>query len=167
VVGASQDGRMRFLFDALATQDEQGLEAVLRSTWNDAIETGSVESLTVNGRPAAIATSRGKDWAFRLAAVRIGGTTYRLVLAAPPTNAELERAFRHTLDSLREVTPREAREIRPLRLRIVTARDGDTVEGVAQAMSGVERPLERFLTLNGLARGTPLKPRELYKVITE
>jgi len=94
VVGASQDGRLRFLFDALATQEEQDLETVLRSTWNDAIQTGSVESLNVNGRPVAIAASRGKDWAFRLAAVRIGGTTYRLVLAAPPASANLEGAFR-------------------------------------------------------------------------
>ncbi len=167
VVGASQDGRLRFLFDALAAQDEQSLETVLRSTWNDAIETGSIETLTVNGRSVAIAASRGKDWAFRLAAVRVGGTTYRLVLAAPPANGELERAFRHTLDSLREITPTEARELRPLRLRIVTAREGDTVEGLAHAMSGVDRPLERFLTLNGLVRGAPVKAGDLYKVITE
>jgi predicted Zn-dependent protease len=167
VIGARQDGRLRFLFDALASQDEQSLEAVLRSTWNDAIETGSIDTLTVNGRPVAVAASRGKDWAFRLAAVRIGGTTYRFVLAAPPASADLERAFRQTLDSLREVTPNEARELRPLRLRIVTAREGDTVEGLAGAMSGVDRPLERFLALNGLARGTPVKAGDLYKVVTE
>jgi predicted Zn-dependent protease len=167
VVGARQDGRLRFLFDALASQDEQSLEAVLRSTWNDAIETGSIDTLTVNGRSVAVAASRGKDWAFRLAAVRIGGTTYRLVLAAPPASADLERAFRQTLDSLREVTPNEARELRPLRLRIVTAREGDTVEGLAGAMSGVDRPLERFLGLNGLVRGAPVKAGDLYKVVTE
>jgi predicted Zn-dependent protease len=167
VVGASSDGALRVLFDALAAPEEQDLEAVLRSTWNDAIETGSVETVTVNGRPVAVAASRGKDWEFRLAAVRLRGTTYRVVVAAPPSSADLERAFRHMLDSLREVTPAEARELRPLRLRIVAARDGDTAETLAGAMSGVDRPRERFLTLNGLARGAPLKAGELYKIITE
>jgi predicted Zn-dependent protease len=167
VVGARADGRLRFLFDALATQEEQDLEAVLRSTWNEAIETGTVKTVIVNGRPVAIAASRGKDWAFRLSAVRIGGTTYRLVLAAPPASADLERAFRQTLDSIREVSASDARELRPLRLRVVAAREGDSVEALAGAMRGVDRPLERFLTLNGLARGAPVKAGDLYKVITE
>jgi predicted Zn-dependent protease len=167
VVGASSDGGLRFLFDALATPEEQGLEAVLQSTWNDAIETGSVETLTVNGRPVAVAASRGKDWAFRLAAVRLRDTTYRLVLAAPPANADLERAFRQTLESLREVGAAEARGLRPLRLRVVAAREGDTAESLAGTMGGVERPRERFLMLNGLTRSAPLKAGELYKVVTE
>jgi predicted Zn-dependent protease len=167
VVGAGAGGSLRFLFDALDVPEEQGLEAVLQSTWNDAIETGSIEALTVNGRPVTIAASRGKDWAFRLAAIRIRGTTYRIVMAAPPSSADLESAFRHTLESLREVTTAEARALRPLRLRVVAAREGDTVESLAGAMSGVDRPRERFLTLNGLARGSPVKAGEIYKVVTE
>jgi predicted Zn-dependent protease len=167
VVGASQDGGLRILFDALAISEEQSLQAVLQSTWNDAIETGSIENLAVNGRPAAVASSRGKDWAFRLAAVRVGGATYRLVLAARPSNADLDRAFRQTLESLREVTWAEAQNLRPLRLRVVAAGEGDTVEAFARRMSGVDQPLERFLTLNGLARGAALKPGEPYKIVTE
>lgn len=167
VVGASHDGGMRFLFDALAASDEQSLEAVLQSTWNDAIETGSIETLTVNGRPTAIASSRGKDWAFRLAAVRMGDTTYRLVLAARRSGADLDRAFRQTLDSLREVATDEARDLRPLRLRVMAAREDDTVESLANRMSGVDRPRERFMALNGLPRNTPLKPGELYKITAE
>jgi predicted Zn-dependent protease len=167
VVGASPDGSLRFLFDALAAPEDQTLEAVLQSTWNEAIEIGSITALTVNGRPVAVAASRGKDWAFRLAAFRARGTTYRLVLAAPPANADLERAFRQTLDSVREVTAAETRQLRPLRLRIVAAREGDTVDSLTRAMSGVDRPRERFLMLNGLGRGASVKPGEFYKVITE
>jgi predicted Zn-dependent protease len=167
VVGASSDGGKRLLFDAVAVPEEQGLEEVLQSTWNDAVETGSIEKLSVNGHPAAIASSRGADWAFRLAAIRVQGTTYRLVLAARPSNADLERIFRHTLDSVREVPAEEARDLRPLRLRIVAAREGDTVEALAGRMAPVDRPLERFMVLNGMARGGLLEAGELYKVITE
>jgi predicted Zn-dependent protease len=97
----------------------------------------------------------------------MGDTTYRIVLAARRAGGDLDRAFRQTLDSLRAVAAEEARDLRPLRLRVVQARDGDTPEVLAGRMSGVDRPLERFRTLNGLARGAPLKAGELYKVITE
>jgi len=49
----------------------------------------------------------------------------------------------------------------------VTAREGDTIEALAGRLSGVDRPLERFLTLNGVARSAPVKAGELYKVIAE
>ena len=167
VVGASPDGGKRLLFDAVAAPEDQSLETVLQSTWNDAVETGSIENLSVNAHPAAIASSRGKDWTFRLAAIRVRGTTYRLVVAMRPSNADLEQVFRQTLDSVREVTPEEARDLRPLRLQVIAAREGDTVEGLASRMGGVDHPVERFMILNGLARTGPLEDGELYKVITE
>jgi predicted Zn-dependent protease len=167
IVGASPDGSKRLLFDALATPEDQSLETVLESTWNDAVETGSIEPLSINTHPAAIASSRGKDWTFRLAAIRVKGTTYRLVMAMRPSNTDLDRLFRQTLDSVREVTSEEARDLRPLRLQIVAAREGETVESLATRMGGVDRPVERFMILNGLSRSGPLEAGELYKVITE
>jgi predicted Zn-dependent protease len=167
VVGASPDGGKRLLFDAVAPPDDQSLETVLQSTWNDTVETGSIENLSVNGRPAAVATSQGKDWSFRLAAVRIKETTYRLVLAMRSPHADLDRIFRQTLESVREVTPEEARDLRPLRLQVIAAREGDTAEALAGQMNGVDRPMERFLTLNGLTGSSSVRAGEFYKVVTE
>ena len=167
VVGASPDGSKRLLFDAVAVPEHQSLDEVLRTTWSDAVETGTIETLSVNAHPAAIASSRGADWIFRLAAIRAKGTTYRLVLAMRPSHTDLDRLFRQTLDSVREVTGEEARDLRPLRLQVVAAREGDTVEALASRMSAVDRPVERFMILNGLARGGPLEAGELYKVIAE
>jgi predicted Zn-dependent protease len=97
----------------------------------------------------------------------VSGTTYRLVLAGRPSDNGLDQAFRRTLDTLREVTPDEGRALRPLRLQIVTAREGETVEHLASRMGGIDRPVERFLTLNGLARGTSVKAGEPYKLVIE
>ena len=44
VLGASADGSRRLLFDAATTPDGQSLEEVLRTTWNDTIEPGSLET---------------------------------------------------------------------------------------------------------------------------
>jgi predicted Zn-dependent protease len=167
VLGASPDGSRRFLFDAIEAAEGQSLAEVLRSSWNEAVETDGIETLSVNGAPAALATAKGKEWGFRLAAIRIGSTTYRLVLAAKGRPAELDRAFRASLESVRAVGGEEARSVRPLRVQLVTAGPGDTAESLAARMVVANRPVERFLVLNGLERGAALKAGARYKIIAE
>jgi predicted Zn-dependent protease len=167
VLGQSGDGSRRLLFDAAETPAGQSLEDVLRTTWNDTIDPGSLEATTVNDIPVALARSRGKEWTFRLSAIRLGATTYRLILAVRGGGGDLEALFQRTLDTVRPVTPEEARTIRPLRIEIVTAREGDTPEALAARMAANDRQLDRFLVLNGLDRGAALTPGERYKLVVE
>jgi predicted Zn-dependent protease len=167
VLGLSPDGSRRLLFDAVEAEAGQSLESVLQATWNEAIETGSIETTTENGLPVAIATARGKDWVFRMAAVRVGGTVYRLVYATRALSGEMERAFRQALQSVRALSPEERAAIRPLRLHIVTAGPGDTVQSLAARMSAEDRAVERFLALNGLDRSAAVKAGEQYKITAE
>jgi len=166
VLGSSGDGERRLLFDAASTPAGQSLEEVLRSTWTDTIETGSLVPSTVNGLPVVTALSNGKEWTFRLSAIRIGNTTYRLIMASRTGGAELENMFQRTLASVRQVQPDEARRIRPLKLKIVTAQRGDTAQSMAAQMP-IDRPLDRFLLLNGLERSGPLRAGERYKIVVE
>jgi predicted Zn-dependent protease len=166
VIGTPADGSRRLLFDAVETAEGGSLDEVIRTTWTDSIETGSVTSTNVNGLPAATASSRGDEWSFRLAAIRIGGTTFRLILASRSLNAESERLFQRTLASVRRVTPEEAQAVQPLRMTGVTAGAGDTPETLSGRMA-TDRPLERFLLLNGLERGASLQPGQRYKVVVE
>ena len=101
------------------------------------------------------ALSNSKEWTFRLSAIRIGNTTYRLIMATRGNKSDLEGIFQQTLNSVRQVQPDEARRIRPLKLQIVTAHRGDTPQTLAARMP-VDRPLERFLLLNGLDRNASL-----------
>jgi len=140
---------------------------VLRTTWNDTIEPGSLETTTVNGLPVALAYSRGKEWSFKLSAIRIGATTYRLILGVRAGSGDLEGLFRRTLATVRQVTPEEGRAVRPLRIEIVTAGPGDTIESLASRMVVNDRPVERFQILNGLDRGAAVKPGERYKIVIE
>jgi predicted Zn-dependent protease len=166
VLGSSADGDRRLLFDAADTPEGQSLEDVLRSTWTDTIEPGTLTTGTVNGLPVVTALSNGKEWTFRLSAVRIGSTTYRLIMATRGNRGDLESIFQQTLNSVRQVQPEEARRIRPLKLQIVIAQRGDTAQNLAARMP-IDRPLERFLLLNGLARNAPLKVGERYKIVVE
>src|SRR5690606_30939025 len=99
---------------------------------------------------------RGKEWAFYLGAVRVGGTVFRLVIATRQPSPVIENAFLTSLESLRRMTPAEIRAIRPLRIRVVTASATDTPETLAAKMAISTMPLERFRVLNGLRPDQPL-----------
>ena len=166
VLGTTPEGSRRLLFDQVEASGDRSLEDVLRATWNDAIEAGSVENRIVGGRSVATALSRGKDWTFRLAAIRMGETTYRMIMAAKGAT-DPEPAFRRWLESLRPIEPEETASLKPAHLRIVTAAPGDTVEGLARRMSVPDRAVDRFLVLNSLQRGAVVKPGLSYKLVVE
>ena len=172
VLGTTEDGRRRLLFDAVETQTDQGLAEVLRATWSDAIEPGSLETRMVNGYPTATARSRGKDWLFRLAAVRVGTSTFRMIMAvqtgaSAPTPPEAQASFVTWLESLHQLGPEAMRALRPLRIQVVTPQAGDTSQGLSARMTGVDRPLERFLVLNGLSPDDALEAGRGYKLVVE
>lgn len=170
VVGVSADGGTRLLFDVISARAGQPLDVALRESWGEAIEPGSLQTIAVNG-PAAIAASRGEDWTFRIAALRVGGRTggrtFRLVLASRGSAADLDRIFRETLAGIRPVTAEEARQLRPMRLQVVTAEPGEDGGRMARRMARGDDAAERFAILNGLERGAPLKPGERYKIVAE
>ena len=165
VLGTTNEGSRRLLFDQVEAKPDQGLDEVLKATWNDAIEAGSVESRTIAGHPAVVAVSRGKDWTFRLAAIRVGEATYRMIMAAKGAT-DPDPAFRRWTGSLAAVSPDETRTLKPLRIQIVAATSANPEE-LAQRMMVSDRALDRFLVLNGLERGAVLKVGQGYKLVVE
>jgi predicted Zn-dependent protease len=165
VLGTTADGNRRLLFDQIEAKDGQGLDAILKATWNDSLDPAGSETGEVNGHPAAFALSRGKDWTFRLAAIRLGEATYRMIMAAKGS-ADPNAAFRHWTETLTEVPPESVAALRPTRLQIVPA-TGTSPEELTRRMVVPDRPFDRFLVLNGLERGAQLVPGRSYKIVTE
>lgn len=165
VLGTTADGSRRLLFDQIETKEGQGLDAMLKATWNDSLDPAGSATTEVNGNPVAFALSRGKDWTFRLAAIRLGGATYRMIMAAKGS-ADPEAAFRRWVASLAEVPAEEVAALRQTRLQIVQA-TGPGPEELARRMVVPDRALDRFLVLNGLERGAVLVPGRSYKIVTE
>lgn len=167
VLGSSSSGSYKLLFDAVESRSGQRLEDILRNTWNETIETDSVESVMINGLPAAIASSRSAEWNFRLAAIQIDSTVFRLIVAAPTNVSDLDRVFRQALNTVRHVNTDEARRVTPLHIGIVTATPDQTAESMASQMVVPDRPVERFYALNGLAPSAAVRTGDRYKIITE
>ena len=138
----------------------EDLATYLAAGWIDGVETPSVEALSLNGFEAATAVARGREWSFRLYAIRFGSEVYRLIFAARSLTPEIDRQFRAAAQSFRRVSLQEADKLRPLRLKIVTVQPADTAESLSGRMAPLDHPLDRFLVLNGLDRGTaaPARP---------
>ncbi|KQP60630.1 peptidase M48 [Methylobacterium sp. Leaf399] len=164
VLGTTNEGSRRLLFDQVDTTIGQGLDEVLKATWNDGLE-GS-ENRIVAGNPAVTAVSRGKEWTFRLAAIRVGERTFRMIMAAKGAT-DPDPAFRRWIESLAPVSAAETQSLRPSRIQVVTAAPGETAEVLSRRMAVQDRALDRFLVLNGLERGAGLRPGQGYKLVVE
>ena len=92
---------------------------------------------------------------------------YRFIFASKQQSPEIDRAFRDAVGSFRRMTLAEIEAARPLRLKIVTVKPGDTSEHLASRMATSDRALDRFLVLNGLQPGQALKPGDQVKLVVE
>jgi predicted Zn-dependent protease len=155
-------------FDAVALVRGADLGQYLASGWVNGLKESSVTRFTVNGMPAASAHASAKGWEFRIAIVQAdSGATYRFIFANEAATAGLEKAASETVASFRQLDQRTLASLKPLTIRIVTARAGDTTDTIAARMSGVDRPRQLFLVLNELKPGQAIAPGTKVKVVTD
>jgi predicted Zn-dependent protease len=162
-----QGGGQALRLDVVRVPAEQSLRDYLTSGWIESIDPKSVEELTVNAFPAATAIARGEQWSFRLFAVRFGSDVYRFIYAAKNKTPEVDRAFRDSVRTFRRMTLAEIEAAKPLRIRVVTVGQGDTVERLASRMAVQEKQVERFRVLNGLAPNARVNPGDRVKIVME
>ncbi|MGD9766283.1 MAG: M48 family metalloprotease [Pseudolabrys sp.] len=166
VLGLNDGGSQAMRLDVVQVPVEQSLTSYLASGWIENIDQRSVEAVTINGFPAATATAKGDPWAFRLYVVRFGSDVYRFIFAAKNTTAEIDRSFKEAIHTFRRMSLKEIRETRPLRIKILTVKAGDTIESLARRMA-LHNPADRFRVINGIEPGQALKPGEPVKIVVE
>lgn len=167
VVGVREGGTQAMRFDVVRVPAEQTLGDYLNSGWMENVDKSSTEDISINGFPSATATAGGDQWQFRIYALRFGSDVYRFIFAAKKKTPEGDRSFRDTVNSFRRLTLAEIQAARPLRIKVITAQPGDTVESLAQRMQGVDRPVDRFRVLNGFDSRTAIKPHERVKIVVD
>jgi predicted Zn-dependent protease len=166
VLGVSQGGALALRLDVVRVPSEQTLSEYLTSGWIENVDAASVEALNINGFPAASATATGDQWTFRLYAVRFGSEVYRFIFAVKQKTADTDRIFRESVATFRRMSLAEVEQARPLHLQTVTVAPGDTAEKLAARMA-TDKPLERFLIINGLNHGEALKAGDRVKIVVE
>ena len=167
VLGVKEGGAQALRLDVVRVSAEQSLGDYLKSGWIENVDPTSLEDLTVNGFAAATAIARGEQWTFRLYAIRFGSEVYRFIFATKSRLQESDRVFRESVDTFRRLSLSEMSGAKPLRLKVVAVEAGDSPEHFARQMTVADRPLERFLVINGLEPGETLKAGDKVKIVVE
>ncbi|MDI3469234.1 MAG: putative Zn-dependent protease [Pseudolabrys sp.] len=167
VLGVNDAGDEAMRFDVVQVPARQTLRDYLSSGWMENVDVKSIKNFNVNGFPAAVAHAAGKEWSYRLYAVRFGSDVYRFIFAAKKPSRATDQAFRESLNSFRRMTLQEAKNTKPLRIKIVTVGPTDTINTLAARMDVGDKKRERFLVLNGLQPGETLTPGSQVKIIVE
>jgi predicted Zn-dependent protease len=149
------------------------MTSYLTSVWAKGVTLADVEPLTVNGMEAATARARVKTnegvMDARLVAFAFDANSiYRFLFLTPPqATRQLSEGLRRTTYSFRRLSPAEAAGIHPMRIRVVTAGPGDTVESFAGRQPFDSYSVERLRVLNGFAPGERISAGEKVKVVVE
>ncbi|MDR3495874.1 MAG: M48 family metalloprotease [Ancalomicrobiaceae bacterium] len=154
-------------FDGVAVDPATALPDYLRSGWINGLDPASITTATVGDFSAATAHAAADGWTFRIGVVRSGRTVYRFIFAAQEPQPSFDAAFTETLDSFHHLSPSESARLRPLHIKVHRVRPGDTVERMADMMSGVDRKLDLFRVLNGLDQGDQVDVGKLVKLVTD
>lgn len=155
-------------FDGIDISPRQTLEEFVRNVWARGVTVQDMTPGLVGNMDAVFGSARYGGWNYRMAAVRFSeDKVFRFLLAARDVSAELEEGFASTVYSLRTLSAEEAASARPLRIRTVRVRAGDTPEKLAGQMALRDNALEQFRVLNGIEPGETLPVGELVKIIAE
>ena len=160
-------GSQAMRFDVVRVPSEQSLGDYLNSGWMENVDKASTEDMTINGFPTASIAAHGDQWEFKVYALRVDSDVYRFIFATKQKTTESDRNARETVNSFRRLTLEEIQAARPLRIKVVTAQPGDTVESMAHRMANIDHPTERFRVLNGLDAHAQIKARDRVKIVVD
>lgn len=166
-VTATGPGDMAIRFDGVSIDPNMPLTDYLRSGWVSGLEDATVRAEVINGNEAAVARARADGWQFDVAVIRANGQVYRLLTAAPVASTALDTVARSVSGTFHVLSAAEKAALKPLRIRVVTVRPGQTVGTLAASMVGVDRKLDLFRVINGLAPGATVSTGYRVKIITD
>lgn len=164
--------KSRIIFDRASKPAGGSMKNYLGRVWGAKMRLRDLETIRVNGLDAATATTTLRtntgNFNARLVAYRFDAKTiYRLIFLIPAKQRNrLSTELRRTTYSFKRLTPAEASRLRPLVLRIITVRRGDTIGRLARRMPYSDFQLERFEVLNGISRNDPLRVGQKLKMVT-
>ena len=150
---------------------EAGVEIgrYLANQWAKGTQLSGLQRFKVNGMNAATATTRIGNYNARLVTIEyMPDRVYRFLTGTlPDAGTRHDAALQGLVMSFRKISPAEAAAVKPLRLRIVAVKPGDTVASLGRRMAYPDHREDRFRVLNVLAPGDGLQPGRLVKIVAE
>jgi len=173
VLGEHSGGAVMRFDSRKLDNPSQSTQRYLTRVWANGFDFSDVETIEINGMEAATGagriSGRGGRRDVRFVAIRYSrDRVYRFLFLTPPDqSAGFNEDYRRTTFSFRRLSAAEAAALKPLRLRVIRVRAGDTPKTLARSMAVEDFALERFRVLNGLRLGEQLVPGRRVKIISK
>ncbi len=166
-VMATGPGEVAVRFDGAQLAPGASLTDYIKSGWVSGLDESTVRATTLNGLPAATARASADRWQFDIVVISAGGKVYRFLTAAPKGSAALLPTSQAVTSSFKLLTPAEKEAVKPLRIRVVTVKPGETIGTLAGKMQGTDRKLDLFRLLNAIPPGGTVSVGDRVKIISE
>jgi len=185
VVITGKDG-VAIRFDATVIDSSSTLKGYLNSGWVNGLDASSIELNTINNLSTASGNARADSWNFRIHIIRTGTQLYRFIAAASRTQetnatevggisgrdnskkiADLKKVVSSITNSFRKLSNKEIENLAPLKVRVVTFNEGDSLASLANQMKSGGNTLKLFRILNGLGPGEMPKAGYKLKIISD
>lgn len=166
-VMASGPGEVAVRFDGANLPKGMALTDYISSGWVTGLDETTIRPITINGLPAATARASADRWQFDIVVVGAGDKVYRFLTAAPRGSNALMPASQSISQSFKLLTEAQKAAIKPLRIRVVTVKPGETMANLAERMYGTSRKLDLFRLINALPVGATLSAGDRVKLISE
>ncbi|MCC7167949.1 MAG: M48 family metalloprotease [Rhodospirillales bacterium] len=171
IVGRHPEGVV-FVFDGAKQRQTGDMRAYLTREWAPQAQLAGLEATRINTLEAATATTRAhtknnQTIAIRLVAIRGDqGDVFRFMLMAPLAKAgALDGDLRRMAYSFTRISQAEAALVKPLRLIVAPAREGDTPQKLAASLPFEQFNADWFRLLNDLEPGQALPVGKPIKVV--
>lgn len=144
------------------------------NTWKEykiSNEIQGLEDININGMDAMTGyttmSMNGQNYNVRLIAIHHSGDNgYHFMMLTPESKYQgLSERLQRMSYSFNRLNDREAADIRGRKIRIIRAKNNDTIAGISRQMAFNDYKVERFMALNGLSDGQALRNRQLLKLI--
>lgn len=154
-------------FDGVTDNSRQPLTSYIASGWVAGLDVGSIRATRISGLPAATARANADKWDFDITVIRLKDRIYRFLTAAPRGSDRLDATASFVRSSFKNLSKSQIRKLEPLRIRLLTVSQGDTVNRLASRMRGVDRKVDLFRLLNALPPGAAPRPGQKVKIVTD
>ncbi len=172
VSAVSKNGSVMML-DIDANPAHKNPYEYLTQVWlKDQPEMNPPETLSIHGMRAATTffngELNGQLVSIRVLAIQYSpDQIYRFQLAIPQNSTtSVINDLKQSTYSFRRMTSAEKKSIKPQKLKVITARAGDTVTTLSNRMDFDTLKTERFLALNGIKTGEKIISGHKYKIVT-
>ncbi|EJF92096.1 M48 family metalloprotease [Bartonella melophagi] len=166
-VVASGPDKTAIRFDAVPLPENMSASDYLKSGWVAGLDQASVKSTTIQGLAAAYAHASNEHWQFDVVVIPIKDQVLRFLTAAPHHPQNFNHITKRTIESFHLLSSRVLNKLKPLRLRVIRIKKGESVADLAEKMQDTVHKEKLFRIINALSPTQILHEGERVKIIAE